>query len=558
MPATPNRGQLINASNTGYAANVNSGGVVHAPASLDVHSGDLNTTANGQTFENLDITGYVKIRHENVTFRDCNFRKTAWIDPYELDFQRNGTQFLWCTFVVTNGFSPNQDNANAAIRLGGFTAYRCKIGGYEDLIHPWGGDIKIVECYLFSPFHFPNSKNHSFGDSHNDPFQPSIRDSTPKGFNSCLIQGCRFDTFWFEPGESVGSNFPVGDGMPAGSGPTTSGAFNLEFEAARNLTFRDNYVDGNYSQCMYNINSNDRPDGPPQNTVVIDNIFKRRRSFSATITDGRNFGSNGFCNFGRHSGAAGAVPTVKWGGTIGNLDAATGTKLAANYQGSPNGTIVQVDDSSQFASFFTGPDPDPPPPPPPPDTDLVVTTPADASVHTSGTVVFVGGADTGAGDSADNYTFFDYYLATADLGEIFLDHDRSTSNTGFTFSTITADGVTFTDRSGVQRTVLGEATLRIKGIRNDGSVPTGEVTVTFGDVTEDPPPTGVDIEIAIVSTLRGPVNIDTSTGGVDPQYVKRVKRRVPASFKDEWYFEDERNDREVVFVNGTPVYRGDA
>lgn len=44
-----------------------------APATqaLTLHSGDLNTTANGQVISGLEITGTVNVRHDDVTIRRC-------------------------------------------------------------------------------------------------------------------------------------------------------------------------------------------------------------------------------------------------------------------------------------------------------------------------------------------------------------------------------------------------------------------------------------------------------------------------------------------------------
>lgn len=498
MPApTPNMGQLVNATNTGYNASDLSA------ITLSTHTGDYNTTANGQTITGLHITGQVRVRHDDITFRRCKIDKSCWNDPWTT-FRRR-VRFENCTIGLTGGYEAKFDNSGGGMRISDFVIYRCNIFGFEDLIHPLQGNNVIYQCYLHHPYHDLASRNQGGGDTHNDPVQMPAQyvdlKPVPLGFSSMLIQGNRFETFYFEKGQTA-----TGTVM---RGPATSGAFNFEFGNANNTTFRDNYVDGDYSQAIYNINGNNPGvgAGAPKGTVIIDNIFKKRRPL---------YGSKSFMNFGGS--------TVVWGR---NVDADDGTVLKpfyTTYQGSSNGNTTPAGPSSNYPSF-TG---TPPPPPPPASVELVIDSPADASTHTSGSVLFHGGADTGAGDSADNYNWFDYYaLYTNDAGnavEAFLDHDAPTANTGFTFTGVTSAGVTFTDRAGVTRSVKGPMTLRLRGLRKDGTVPVKDITVTFGTVT---PPSATGFAVPITATTLTNLDVDQTEGGVPNELVRTLIRFKP-------------------------------
>lgn len=175
-------------------------------------------------------------------------------------------------------------------------------------------------------------------------------------------------------------------------------------------------------------------------------------------------------------------------------------------------------------------------------------------------MTFLGGADAGQGDAASNYNYFQYHVLYTDANgnpiSAYVDRDNATNNTGFTFSTITDDGVTFTDRSSVQHTVLGDATLRITGERKDGSFPTGSITVTFGTVVPPPPPSDVEFAPTLSAFASGVITIDTATGGVDPAFLERVPRQVPATYRATFIWRGVNTKREVIYQGGLPVYKG--
>lgn len=746
-PPTPNIGQLIGSTNTGYAANVSNSYLgPHSPATLSTHTGDFNTTATGQVVENLNITGKIQVRHDNVTFRNCKARSAR--DDTGQKLIRKKPQFFWCTIGVETGPS-NSDNVGC-VYLADFLFYRCQIFGWIDLVHVLGGAPTLVENWIHSPYYNPNR-----GSNHMDPIQPPGESpgSSHNGFSSFLCQGNRFDTWPYTGSQTAGSQFGN-----LGIKASTSGAFNIEWGICKEFVFRDNYVDGNYSQCMYALN-NPAQGGMPGPIIVIDNIFKKRRS--------PNYGSSSFMN--------GHQTRVTWGR---NLDADSGAPIPLFYQGTSfNGIKVDAGPSSQYKTFYAGPPPPPPPPPPSddppfralstatsgagttanlvfnkptgtttgdvmvwavtlndttgtfpagwtslPGTPLVtthgtptrkmyvaykvatgaepstytftmaaskecsgilasylgmdgdtpinasavaastasgttvatsltttandcrvvtflgadatnttapdsfsinssatkrsevfdtstymttalfdenqaspalvsrtgtientavsrmiamialrkagtpepqaaveVTSPANASTHTTGVVTLLGTADTDVGDSVSNYDAFNYYIegvGDGTLAKTLVERDVAGSNNGVSF-TASSSGVAFTDRNGVAYSEpAGDYILTVEGERKDGTRPAASVTVTFG-IDDPPPPPPTDIQFApiVTATMRGVIDIDTTTGGV-AEPIERVSRKIPVQYRVEWYWRGTQTLREVEFVGGTPVYKG--
>lgn len=547
MPvATPNTGESIGKGNTGYNASD------LTPISLSTHTGQFNTTANGQVVEGLDITGHVRVRHDNVTFRRCRIHASVWHDP--IGTPRKGLKIENCEIGVDTGYEARSFNQNNGSGIRGYDllVWRTNIYGFEDIISPLSGNHIIAQCYIHHPYHDLSSDNYvesdgSRGDSHNDPVQPP--GNRPPGWSSLLVAGCRFETFYFEKG---GRASTTGTTM---NGPSTAGCINIEHGNCRNTTIRDCYIDGDYSQCMYFISGNNNQQSySPGPNVVIDNIFVHRRAI---------FGAKSFINSGQS--------VVTWGGSIGNRRKDNNELLTkpfyTSYQGNPNGSWTQAGASSSYPNYGG--------PPPgggggPGDGDpqtgigVVISSPSDGATFTTGGFTFLGGADTSeeVNDSNTNYNFFDYYVSysTAENPEVsaeaFLDHDSATNNTGFAFSGITDEGVTFVDRSSVQHTVRGEMTLILRGRRKDGSTVTDTISVTVGTPVL-PPVSTSDIEFTptMEAEADGVITINTATGGIG-EAVERVPVLIPVTYRTEWYWRDSRNLREVIFVGATPVYRG--
>jgi hypothetical protein len=189
---------------------------------------------------------------------------------------------------------------------------------------------------------------------------------------------------------------------------------------------------------------------------------------------------------------------------------------------------------------------------PPAAAKLQITTPAADSTHTSGSVVFIGGADTSVGDSDSNYFTFGYYFE-----DVLLASGSAGNDPGFTFHPTSA-GVDFTDKAGTARSYTpGTYTLKIRGYRKDTSIPEKSIEVTFGTVVAPPPPSNNIGFSATVTLLNFPSvpDVDTRTGGV-AEPIERVSRKVPRQYVIEWYWRGTQTLREVEFVNGEPVYKG--
>lgn len=531
-PPTPNIGQLIGQNNTGWNANVTG----HSPATLTSGGSSLSSTKDGDVIQAKDVAGTIFVNHSNVRVIDCK----AWM--IRIADGKAGCEMRWCEFGRTNGNIGNTTQING----GGYLLYRCKLYGAVDHTRPNWGHTKIIENWFGPPWSCRTC--HTGGArAHCDPFQPH---NPPSGttYGSLLIQGNRFDIFPFDEGTTYLTEYNriAGGNLTGNIGgwPATCGSLNAEYSSTKNVTIRDNYFDGNYHQFLM-IQNNE--DGPILGTVFIDNILKKRRPV---------YGDTGFVNIGGTRSPPSCE--VHWRN---NLDADTGAPVAAYYKspGSINGTVKTAGPSGQYPSFYgTNPNPDPDPDPNPV-VSLVVTTPSNGATHTSGTVTFLGGADTGAGDSAANYTYFNYYIESVApdvLAKTHLDRDAAGANTGAVLTASTT-GVTFTDRAGVtQSKPAGQYLLRIEGERNDGSRPFAEVTVTFGTV--GPPAAAGSFSIDVGVTTVTDLHVDYSGGGI-PDSMVETRLRFKQTPDPEFYAAHAETGEELVRSGGRwIVKRSDA
>jgi hypothetical protein len=535
MPATPNIGQLITSTNTGPQANVTASELgPHSPRTLTTVSGAFSTTANGQTISDKSFTGLVTIKHDNVTFDSCEF-----LNDVENGDNRShtGMRFLWCDVGPLTG-QVNSGRGSTLRFMKNCLVFRCRLRGRIDLYHPWGGEHDIIENYFYSTLYDTTGVS-----NHMDPIQPP--GNNPARWTRMLIQGNKFNVWPIPNGAAVGANDGVFSPKSA-----TSGALNCEFNCDR-TTFRDNYVDGNYAQAIYIINgdnntTNGNPTthptnpgvqlGPPTNAVVIDNIFKMRRGPGSGRETNNRYGESAFVNFGGTSGAV--TPTVTWGR---NVDADTNTTLAAFLYTYATGTnhfyskTVDAGPSSQYPTFYGsgsgggGPDPGV--------VAMQITSPSPGT-YTSGPVVLTGQADTGAGDLASNYDWYDYFIESVEPGvltEKQVDRDSPTNNSGFTFNP-TTNGVTFVGRDGVTYVCPpGDYKLTVRGVRKDGTFPQASVTVTFGTAsTPPPPPTDIEFSASTDFAVQARPKLVTSVGGIPKAQVTSVPKAIPLGFRYVW------------------------
>ena len=100
---------------------------------LTNYSGDITTTEDGQLIENLNISGGIKVKHSNVTIRNCKFGG--------LDIQTSSTT-LGENCVV-------EDCELSWAGRQNFTLRRCKMKSVsDDLIRTGGPNVTIEDCYL--------------------------------------------------------------------------------------------------------------------------------------------------------------------------------------------------------------------------------------------------------------------------------------------------------------------------------------------------------------------------------------------------------------------------
>lgn len=559
MAVPTNIGKSITRFNTGWDANV-SGSVSHTPATLTSAGSSLASTKDGDVIQGKSVAGTISVNHKNVRVIDCK----AWM--VRIADGKTGCELRWCEFGRESGNVGNTTQING----GDYLMYRCKLYGAVDHTRPNWGNTKVIENWFGPPWSCRTC--HGGERAHCDPFQPH---PPPGGttYGSLLVQGNRFDVFPFDEGLTYlselnriqGGNLTQLSGTgrtgtvvsDIGGWPATCGSLNAEYSSTKNVTIRDNYFDVNAHQFLM-IQNNE--DGPIRGTVFIDNIIRLRRPL---------VGKSGYCNIGGSRTSIDGPCEIYYRN---NLDAETGEAIRAFYKTptSINGTVKTAGPSSSYPSFYTDAPPPPPdeePPPPDPVRTLVISSPTEGAVYTSGPVVFVGSADEAAGDTDADYSFFDYYVSYPDptnassTKTAFVDHDQATANTGFTFSNVTAAGAVFTDRSGVQHTVLGEANLKVVGILKSGTTtaPTKSINVVFGDVETPPTATDLRFEPVIQAVMTGSPDIDSTIAGIPASEVGRRSRKVPATFRTEWFYVDVRNGREVVLLEtGDFVYRDQA
>jgi hypothetical protein len=537
MPTT-NLGSNITRFNVGHAAEVLNadGSVLHTAAALSTHTGNHTTVADGQIVQNLRITGDTLCRHKNVSYINCEHQRRVF-NQFPSDHQKpptiRDTKMEWCR-VIGN-------EQGGGVVLSGATLYRCEVTGFGDLFHPWGGHHKYIECYAGPPKQINGDPSQGGQRTHCDPWETAGGETTNPGHLSLLIQSCKIECFPFTSGQNqyarIGLNAPLA--------PSTSGGFNFETGLCKNTTFRDNHVWGDYSQMFYILAKGQ--DGYPRPVAIFDNVFQK---FAGRAT----YGASALLN---NDGKA----EVFWGR---NRDYDTGATVAAFYNSPTNvrGPIKDPGPASNWPSWYID---KPPPPPPPPPLGVAIETPTDGSTFTTGSQVFFGKGIPPETDTAGNFNFYDYYAENEAAGTVWLDHDRPGAlNNGYTFTGITTDGVSAVDRTtGQTKVILGETTLKMVGRRTDGTSPEDSITVTFGEVDPPPPP---PLDIAFEPSLEfeweGVPDVDTVTGGIPDEFVKRFFRRIPTAWRTEWYWGDNRTDspsepaREVIRSGGIYVYKG--
>jgi len=131
-------------TNTGANSSRVNGGVAVSLTSV----GTQTSTAPGQVFENLDITGYIDINHPNCVVRNCKINAGVW--PNMLDSFSGPINVAYSSFGVADGLTVS----NCDI-IGGHTlaVRNCKFDGCNiywqdsDPINDYGGN-RFEDCFI--------------------------------------------------------------------------------------------------------------------------------------------------------------------------------------------------------------------------------------------------------------------------------------------------------------------------------------------------------------------------------------------------------------------------
>ena len=115
------------------------------PGSTLTPSGSVNTSADGQLIQNLDISGGMSIDHNNVTVRNCRIRGTTgahliWVH----DTVTGTTQFIDCTVDGLN----NTPNTFFLGSNGPVTILRCNIFGSENGVNIGQNNVTVKDSYV--------------------------------------------------------------------------------------------------------------------------------------------------------------------------------------------------------------------------------------------------------------------------------------------------------------------------------------------------------------------------------------------------------------------------
>lgn len=130
-----------------------------ATTTLTLHSGDLNTTSNGQVISSLEITGTVNVLHDDVIIRRCYIHNTGF---FGIDAEPG---------AITNGHPAIVEDClvssvgagNTGIVAANLTARRCRVRDSENGFDV-GINVLIEYCYIYP-------LSNAGGDPHADGIQ---------------------------------------------------------------------------------------------------------------------------------------------------------------------------------------------------------------------------------------------------------------------------------------------------------------------------------------------------------------------------------------------------
>lgn len=244
---TPTGGFIPNLINSphlgGYPDETNTG--VPAGTTL-TNSGSLTITTNGAIVQNLNISGMISVRANNVTIRNCRITSS---DYYPISWDGGTYTGL---LVEDSEIIATDYNVTAGISFSNYTARRVFVTGSADGFKA-DADVLIEDCYV---------TNLGIGpDTHNDGVQ------TTGGSNVTL----RHNTFKL--------------GAPAGVSAVVQ--VGTEWGTNSDWVIENNLIDGG----GWSINASDDP-ADSSNFQIINNRFTRRAAYGPGGVGGATWSGN--------------------------------------------------------------------------------------------------------------------------------------------------------------------------------------------------------------------------------------------------------------------------
>lgn len=152
---------------------------VPAGTALRAVTGDVQVTQSGVLLEGLDISGFLRIRANNVWVRNCRIRGgvgtagtfRAFVDVNSTAY--SGTVLERCSIgtAIADGGTPTVDSYGPT--GSGFSLIRCCVRGVVDGLNTQGHDIAVWGNYL-ETVTLPNDPRQGGGASHSDGIQAAF------------------------------------------------------------------------------------------------------------------------------------------------------------------------------------------------------------------------------------------------------------------------------------------------------------------------------------------------------------------------------------------------
>lgn len=212
---------IVKPSDCGYPDETNTG----VPDGTQLtNSGDVYVTQDGTVIQNLNVTGFILIRADNVTIRNTRITSSHW---YPIDYDNSTGLVIEDSEIIGTGGQPT-----AGVSFKDYIARRVEVRGTADGFKA-EGNVLIEDCY----FHSPSVTE----GSHNDGVQTSggaggviLRHNTFKlGGEDAEILQAGNESRLGNPNWTIENNLFDGGGWVINSAPTSGNS---------NWIIRDNRI----------------------------------------------------------------------------------------------------------------------------------------------------------------------------------------------------------------------------------------------------------------------------------------------------------------------------